>query len=136
MKLIELWKPVFMLSLLLSSCSNDEVGNWDSMEWKVENLSPQDISYNKRTQEIKVNSKGGSINIICKNYSGFWFSMPLESLEPAFQDYKGEWYDLSIRKNVMTCKFKENESTANDTLRVVVTAGDIFSHFTIIRTSP
>lgn len=106
------------------------------MEWTVKNLSPEDIMYNKRTHEIKVNSKGGSINLICKNYSRFWFDMPIECPESANNNFKGDWYDLSIRKNIMECKFEANDSgIVNDTLNVNVSAGDIFSHFTIIRTS-
>lgn len=133
---------VFAFGLLLYSC-NDKDGDWDSMEWRVENFSPQNITYNKKTHEIKVNPKGGSINIVCINYSHFWFDMPAlwfdmpsASSVPSFEDCKGEWYDLSIKGNVMRCAFKGVDSeVSNDTLYVAVTAGDIFSRFKIIRTS-
>lgn len=131
----KLWRLLFLLSFLFCSCV-DKDGDWESMDWRVENLSPQDITYNKRSHEIKVKPNGGSINIICQNYPGFWFDMPFENSEPSFKDYTGEWYDLSIRNNVMMCKFKDSGSEAvNDTLNVIVTAGDIFSYFTFIRTS-
>lgn len=135
MKFRELWSLLFVFCLLLCSC-NDMDGDWESMKWSAKNLSPEDIKYNKSTHEIKVSPNGGSIKIVCKNYPSFWFDMPYESPEPPFKDCKGEWYDLSIKQNVMICKFSESGTeVVNDTLNVTVSAGDIFSYFTIIRTS-
>lgn len=127
----------FVFGALINSCDEKD-GAWESMEWRTQNLAPQNITYNRRGHEIIVNSKGGEINIICQNYSGFWFSNEFPQSNPNvdYKNWRGEWFDLSIKGNTLMCRFKDEESMiSDDTVCVGVSAGDIFDRFKIIRRS-
>ena len=133
-----LYYVVCMIIPFLSSCCEERDGDWESMKWKVENYSPERIRYDKRTKQIYVDYKGGSIDLICKNYNGFWFTMytgEAEDPEDVYHHMTGEWYDLRIEGNALHCNFFENASgKPMEILKIPLSAGDIFCTFQVNRT--
>lgn len=131
-----LFSVICLLTLFLSSC-DDKDGDWEAMRWTVKNYSPEDIRYDSRTRQIDVNYKGGTIDLICKNYPGFWFAIYTGDSEndDVYHHWTGEWYDLRIEGNVLHCTFFENASgKPMEILNLPISAGDIFYSFQINRT--
>lgn len=128
---------ILLSAILLFSCDKKD-GDWEAMKWKVENLSPQDIHVDKDKKVINVSSNGGKINLVCTNYSGFWFALFTENgdnIDDVYHHWLGDWYDLTIHDNIMTCTFSEiDPEHPEEALDVPVTAGDIFHDFHIVRT--
>lgn len=125
------------LTVIFTSCSIND-GDWESMEWTVRNYSPEDIRYDARTKQIYVNYKGGTIDMVCKNYKTFWFEMytgNTETPDDVYHHWKGDWFDIKIEGNVLHCSFTENASgKPMEILQIPLSAGDIFCTFHINRT--
>lgn len=136
-------KYLFFLNimLLISACDSEEVGNWEPMKWEYKNVSDgikiikpsgNDKDHAKYIAEIKV-TKSGSLDIVCKNYNGFWFQeYPDMTYEGDFRtQFSSEYCAMKIEGNVMHCEFFDIEGQKSEEFQIVVTAGDIFFKFNI-----
>lgn len=128
---------ILLSAILLFSCDEKD-GDWEAMKWNVENLSPQDIHVDKDKKVISISSKGGKVNLVCTNYTGFWFALFTgdgDNTDDVYHHWQGDWFDLTIHDNIMTCTFGEvDPEHSEEALDVPVTAGDIFYDFHIVRT--
>lgn len=128
---------ILLSAILLFSCDEKD-GDWEEMKWDVENLSPQDIYVDKNKKIISVSPNGGTVNIVCTNYSSFWFALLTENednIDDVYHHWQGDWFDLTIHDNIMTCTFSEvDPGQTEEALDVPVAAGDIFYDFHIVRT--
>lgn len=128
---------ILLSAILLFSCDEKD-GDWEEMKWNVENLSPQDIHVDKDKKVISVSSKGGIVNLVCTNYTGFWFALLTgdgDNIDDVYHHWQGDWFDLTIHENIMTCTFGEvDPEHPEEALDVPVSAGDIFYYFHIVRT--
>lgn len=127
--------------VLISSCDDDVVGKWEPMKWDYENVtsgikitkpSGKDKDHAKYDAKIEV-SESGSLDIICKNYNGFWFA---EYPDMSYEDeslthFSTENCDMKIEGNTIHCQFINIDDLQSEDFTIVVTAGDIFFHFII-----
>ena len=99
----------------------------------MENLSPQDIYVDKDKKVISISSNSGKVNLENTNYTGFWFALLTEdgdNIADVYHHWQGNWFDLTIHDNIMTCTFSEVDlEQPEEVLDVPVTAGDIFYDF-------
>ena len=133
---------IFLLAMVfVSSCDDDVVGKWDSMKWEYKNVSDgikiikpsgKDKDHDEHWVEIEV-SKSGSLDIVCKNYKGFWFvEYPDISYEGDYStQFSMENCKMKIEGNTIHCEFRNIEQSVTDQFPVVVSAGDIFFQFII-----
>ena len=115
---------------LLCSCSKTlKDGDWETMKWS------SDIGKFDRN-DIAVPAEGATLTFVCSNYRRFWIDSVKEngkyfgesSDDPFNSD--GGWFSVHIEGNTMTVAISANDSPRDRTLKVEVTAGDIFSMFT------
>lgn len=129
---------VYLLTLtFIASCEDEVVGKWETMKWDYKNISEgikvikSAGTINKRNvTEFEV-LKSGSIDIVCKNYKGFWFQdYPEMSLEEdSLKQFSRENCKMKIEGNILHCEFIGIDGQQADEFKVVVTAGDIFYQF-------
>jgi len=117
----------------LASCSSsDPEGDWDPMIWKSE--APA-----KTTDGVyHVSETGGEFIFSCRNYSSPWidsassngkyFFPPRE--ENNYHEIIEDWFKAEISGNKLKVVFEKNDSEKERSLRLNVTAGDIFYTFT------
>ena len=122
---------VFLLFVSLS-CSNED-GLWDKMKWKFDNVSD-----GIKTEQIKNHSfsviyvsKPGSIDIVCKNYKGFWF-VDYENSDDFRHNFSNSYCSMTISGNILHCEFYNVDSKLSEEVDVTVTAGDIFYSFKFV----
>lgn len=132
----------FMLSMvLIASCDDDVVGKWDPMKWEYKNVSDgikiikptgSDKDHAKYLAKIVV-TKSGTVDIVCKNYKGFWFEdYPGISNEGDFRNkFSTDNCDMEIEGNTIHCEFTNIEGYLSEEYKIVVTAGDVFFSFKI-----
>lgn len=113
---------------LLCSCSLKD-GDWEKMKWS------SDIGKFDRN-DIAVPAGGATCTFTCTNYHKFWISSVSEDgrhLEESNDDplnSDGGWFSVHIGGDTMTVAISPNDTPHDRTLKVEVTAGDIFSTFT------
>ena len=113
---------------LLCSCSQAD-GDWEKMKWS------SDIGKFDR-QNIAVPAEGATCTFVCTNYRKFWIGSVTEDgrhLEESNDDHlnsDGGWFSVHIGGDTMTVAISPNDTPHDRTLKVEVTAGDIFSMFT------
>ena len=67
-----------LLSISFYSCNNEDepIGGWDPLVFSVESKSEgtivSDESSELKDTKVTVPSQGGSVNLLCTNYTGFW----------------------------------------------------------------
>lgn len=144
--------PVLLL-LVASSCKDDHDGDWDPMEWKVTNDAPDNIVKSSDNNMWSISSgKESTISFTCTNYDNPWLSgIELNNSynqgtywNPNFDDpatrnkFSTNWCTVKIKQNQLIVRFADNITPTpgyidTDTIKVVVTAGDIFDYFQFIR---
>ena len=135
MKQFNVLKSVFFVLLLVfvSSCKDDDVlGEWDAMEWKYQNVSEGIEVVNKESHTEIVVNRSGSLDIVCKNYKGFWLAEYPDMQADVRDQFSTEFCDVTISGNKMHCEFHNVSSQDPEEIRFVVTAGDIFHYFNIV----
>ena len=141
MQLLKSFKLLtFLLVMpLILSCDDDVVGKWDPMKWEYKNASEGikiikggSKDHKKQIAEIEV-TKSGSVDIICKNYKGFWFEEypDMQYGEEYRYQFDTECCEMKIEGNTLHCDFYNIESHEPEEFQIVVTAGDIFFTFNI-----
>jgi hypothetical protein len=122
-----------LLPVILPSCGDDVMGDWDPMEWKSEN--------NKKVsaRTFDVSAAGQTVTYYCKNYDGFWLSsVTLDgTVEGRISDedfdaknVSSVWGSAVVDGNKLTVTIKPNTTGAAREVSLSVTAGDIFDNFT------
>ena len=113
---------------LLCSCSLKD-GDWEKMKWS------SDIGKFDR-QNIAVPAEGATCTFVCTNYRKFWIGSVTDDgkyvgdINGDYLDSEGGWFSVHIEGDTMTVVISPNDSPRDRTLKVEVTAGDIFSMFT------
>ena len=120
------------VSILLMGCGDDPDGKWAKMKWNV----PSGLT---KTEGIyMIPASGGTFVFTCKNYKP-WIAgiadnnnglgYPIDISE--MHNFEGTWfgvicnqYDVTIRFDPLSAEEDSRE------LKVMLTAGDIFDHFT------
>lgn len=131
---------VFFATVGLTACNDDEIidGDWPPMEWKTDVKMDQWLT-------VTVPAEGGTYRFTCTNYRDFWLSDITEDgiiVWPGFYFTNGsewsdfdwhnvtrEWNSVKVSGSVMTVVVASNETDTPRSLKVVVTAGDIFNTF-------
>lgn len=143
--------PVLLL-LVASSCKDEIDGKWDPMEWKIINDAPDNIVNSSNNSWTISSGKESTLTFTCKNYGNPWLAgIELNNSynqgtywNPNFDDpatrnkFSTNWCSVKIEQNQLIVRFADNITPTpgyidTDTIKVVVTAGDIFDHFQFIR---
>ena len=126
-------KTLLMLAvLLLASCeSTAPEGEWDPMIWKA------DVPVQKADGFYQVPAAGAELIFSCQNYSfpwisdaesnGEYFFPPRE--ENDFHTITTDWFRAEAKGNKLHVKFEANGTAKERTVKLTVTAGDIFYTF-------
>lgn len=110
----------------LTSCSDDDVGNWDAMEWTP------DMGKDKGIHIVSVPVEGGNYEFVCKNYS-LWFGVYWVNDE--FKEYVAdfdineEWFTATVKENVQNVTISPNDSGKDRSCKIDATAGDTTNVF-------
>ena len=128
-----LWVGMAALLLAVSGCSGNSLdGDWPSMVWKAEQAgNPQN------GKEYAVSPHGSTLSFVCTNYGSPWFAGAQENGTYILPDYeardygniKGDWFGASIDGNRFSVTFLPNDTQAERSVAITVTAGDIFHTF-------
>jgi hypothetical protein len=124
-----------LLPIVLPSCSDDVVGEWDPMVWQLSESKSK-----LKTTTFEVSAAGETYNFYCKNYSGYWVSnirvdgeyVAGLGLTDDFDESNvtTTWCDVVVNGHYMTVTVKPNTSGEARNIALCVTAGDIFDYFT------
>ena len=130
----------FLMGILFSLASCESTlpdGLWDPMKWKTSVKVQKDKNKNKY---INVPTEGGTYVFHCKNYSNFWISgIDIKGKEvfdqnsDDFKTCKGDWGSVECKSNILTVIVSPKSKEDCDTIKVGVTAGDIFDSFVFRR---
>ena len=132
-----------LAALSLTSCGDiiEPVGEWDPMVWKAE------VKTTKHDGAYSVPATGGELTFSCKNYQHPWISNAEYAGEyynpdvynPDVQDDEHhpinwkeltlDWFKAEITDNLLKVTFEPNQATTEKTIKLTVTAGDIFYSF-------
>ena len=134
-------KILFFLFVMffVSACDDDVVGKWDPMQWEYKNVSEgikivkgNDKDKDQNWTKIEV-SKSGSLDIVCKNYKGFWFEdyPEMKDEETSRNLFSSENCIMKIEGHTMHCEFINIETCPSEEFKIVVTAGDVFFQFNV-----
>lgn len=150
-KLLFLLPSLIVFMLAICACGHDDepLGLWDPMEW----TEPEGLTKLKEHVYL-VPETGGTYTLTCRNYSEPWMShaefgdsiigpdyrySPGETVQP--DDYNPDdidwhrlassWFDAHFDKADLIITVAPLPDTINERVfELVVTAGDIFDHFT------
>lgn len=122
-----------LAALCLLSCGkdNNKSLDWDQMIWTNEESGQ--VAGNLLT----VSSAGTELGFLCKNYSSPWIDSADSNGEHFFppienNDYRTlttDWFKAEINGNKLKVVIEANNTEAERSLELVVTAGDIFYTF-------
>lgn len=127
-------KSILSLFLLLIfsatfvACDSKD-GDWKSMKWET------NIPITNKKHIVEASKSGDTYIFKCKNYASFWIDVLYENgkeipINPENDgNVKGEWFSVSIEKNIMTVIVLPNHNNSSRYLFVGLTAGDIFDSF-------
>lgn len=115
----------------ITSCGDDEDGDWDPMVWKAE------MPVQKTDGVYIVPAKGAVISFSCLNYSHPWMGNASSAGEYYYppreaNDYHSitaDWFKAEISGKKLKVTFEGNETKGERPLELTVTAGDIFHTF-------
>jgi hypothetical protein len=113
---------VLFSTIALFSCESKD-GDWEKMKW-----NPQ------VEKSINVPESGETYTFKSINYNSFWIDAIVENgkninIESGLHTFTGEWFTINIKENTMIINVSTNNTVANRTLEIEVTAGDIFDSF-------
>ena len=125
-------KTLLLLLVLLvgvTACSSDEPdGKWAKMKWEnVDNLE-------KVNGVFVIPEGGGSFTFECKNNNPWLADVIIngehQDMGENWKEYKNDWLEVKvIDKKVIFTFDKIGDSMTARRVEIVVTAGDIFDHF-------
>lgn len=115
----------------ITSCSDDEDGDWDPMVWKAE------VPVQKTDGVYIVPTEGAVLSFSCLNYSHPWMGNALSTGEHYYppreaNDYHSitaDWFKAEVSGNKLKVAFEGNATKEERPLELTVTAGDIFHTF-------
>lgn len=139
-----------VVATLISCSENDEmqVGKWEPMRWKTEVKTIKDAEGGY----VNVPKEGGTYAFTSLNYGkSFWLSQAEEVLKGEIKPYyvgqngtpnREDWYSLQTlwadiyRKGTdLVVTLRPNEGSSERTLKVAVTAGDVFGYFRFVQSA-
>lgn len=125
-------KTLLLLLVLLvgvAACGSDEPdGKWAKMKWEnVDNLEKVNGVY-------VIPEGGGSFTFECKNYNPWLADVIIngehQDMGENWKEYKDDWLEVKVvDKKIIFTFDKIGESMTTRRVEIVVTAGDIFDHF-------
>ena len=125
-------KTLLLLLVVLvgvAACGVDEPdGKWAKMKWEnIDNLE-------KVNGVFMVPEGGGSFTFECKNYNPWLADVIIngehQDMGVNWKGYKNDWLEVKVvDKKIIFTFDKIGESMTTRRVEIVVTAGDIFDHF-------
>lgn len=130
-------KTIFAMlaAFCLFSCgkNNDKKndGNWDPMVWETE------VAGQIANNQQNISATGAEIIFFCRNYSSPWISSAESNGEYYYppveaNDHRSltlDWFKAEINGNKLTVVIEANNTGEGRSIKLDVTAGDIFYTF-------